>query len=527
MRGLLFFSISVISVLFSFSQNVEWENIYPNNLALGKALAVDSDNNIISVGNGLNVGAYNEYLYVQKLSPEGNLIWKDSISTSLNNNYHSATWVGIDSNEDIFIVGYRFTLSNQNDVPNAIKVFKYSSTGTLLQNKTISGVFNRDGNTNLGRRNESYLDENGNLYVATAGATSTQSGIGFVLLKFDNNANLLWERLNSFSNVHGLRGMHYNNGKIVLVGTTTTMGTDNKVAVWDQNGNLLWASTSSIPNQTWATDVLVDDLGNTYTLCQNFGTSYNLIELTKYSPSGTVLFSEQFDIQVAATSGRMALLQNGNIVISGTNWTSSGTGKLYVAQVSSQDAAIINSSLTDLPQINNWVYDITATIQGNYYVAGQSDNNGGSPSSLFLYAFSDINGYEWDTFYDAQGKKPISIMTDINENIYVQIENKHTVVKFGNSILLSNVDNTYSENYNLYPNPVILTTTLEFWNQHGTKVDITIYDELGRAVLKVPFNEYKHGLNKINIDLSEFKRGLYFCKILNDNNFHTFKLIKN
>ncbi|WP_426430720.1 T9SS type A sorting domain-containing protein [Winogradskyella sp. HB-48] len=526
MRNLLFIAVTTFSTYLSFSQNLDWESTYPNYLTIGKALTVDSDNDIISVANGLNVGAYNEYLYVQKHTPQGNLVWKDSISTIVSNNYHSATWVGTDNNKDIFIVGYRFTLSNQNEIPNAIKVIKYSSNGTLLQNKTIIGFFNRDGNTNLGRRNESFLDENGNLYIATAGATATQTGAGFVLLKFDNDANLLWERLHSFSNVHGLRGMFYNNGKIALVGTTSVTGTNNNVAVWNLNGNFIWASASTIPDQTWATDVLIDETGNTYTLCQNYGSSYNLIELTKYNPTGTVIFSEQFDIQVAATSGRMALLTNGNIVITGTNWTSSGTGKLFVAEVSSTDASIINSSLHDLPQINNWVYDIKATSNNNYYVVGRSDNNGGSPSSMFLYAFSALNGYEWNTMYATQGTKPMSVKTDTDENLYVQIENTNTVVKFGNSIALSITDNLQNEKLKIYPNPINSSTILEFTPQHSENISVTVYDELGKIVYDVPSKELNEGINKITLDLSDFQSGFYFCKIIDGNNVQKVKLIK-
>ncbi|MBC6993348.1 T9SS type A sorting domain-containing protein [Neolewinella lacunae] len=435
MKGLLITLLAALTFALLPAQNVEWERTYPNYLTLGKALSVDADNNIISVSNGFSLAGFAEYIYVQKHSPQGTLIWKDSISSNLASNYQAATWVGTDANQDIFIVGYRFTLSNQFEVPNALKVIKFSSGGALLQNQTITGFFNRDGNTNLGRRNESMLDETGNLYVASAGATSSQSGGGFVLLKFDNDANLLWERIHTFSNVHGLRGMHCQNGKIAVLGTTSTTGTDNKVAVWDENGNFIWSSAGINLNQSWATDVLVDASGNTYTLCQKFGSSYNLVELTKYSPTGGVLFAESFDLQVSATSGRMAKLPNGNIVISGTNWTSFGTGKLFVAQVSALNGAIINSSLSDLPQTNNWVYDVTTAPSGNYYVAGQSDNNGGAPSSMFLYAFSDLNGLEWSASYNTQGVKPMSVKADADENIYVQIENTNTVVKFGNSAL--------------------------------------------------------------------------------------------
>ncbi len=512
-------TIFIIVFLFTgslYSQNIEWENVYPNQLTVGKALAVDADDNIISVGNGLNVAAFNEYIYVEKLNPQGNVIWKDSISTIVNNNYHSATWVGLNSNNDIYIVGYRFTLSNQNDIPNAIKVIKYSSNGILEQNITIPGVFNRDGNINLGRRNEAMIDENDNLYVATAGGTDTQSNVGFVLLKFDSNINLLWERQQNFSNVHGLRGMHYNNGKIALVGTSTISGLDNKVAVWDENGNLQWASNSSVPGQTWATDILIDNFGNSYTLCQNFGTSHNLTELTKYNPSGTVLYSQSFDLQIASTSGRMAFLPNNNIAISSTNWTSSGTGKLFVAQISAQDGNIVNSSTHDLPQINNWVYDIATSTNGNYYIVGQSDNNGGSPADMFLYAFSTNNGYEWNALYSTQGVKPMSISFDSSQNLYVQIQNNNTVVKFGNS-LLSIPEQSLGQTIQFYPNPI-----QDYLNIKTNKniEHLVLLDVNGKIILETD-------LSTQNVYLGNLNTGLYIVVLsTKEGNIYRFKIIK-
>ncbi|MCB0443063.1 MAG: hypothetical protein KDC50_03350, partial [Flavobacterium sp.] len=89
----------------SFSQNLLWENVYPNYLVLGKMIVVDSADKIISVGNGLNQAGYANYIYTQKMDSEGNLIWKDSISTTLPNNSHRATWTGTDSSNNIIVVG--------------------------------------------------------------------------------------------------------------------------------------------------------------------------------------------------------------------------------------------------------------------------------------------------------------------------------------------------------------------------------------------------------------------------------------
>ncbi len=527
MKHLLFLTLIFQITLTIKSQNLEWDNVYPNYLSLGKALTTDNDNNVISVGNGFSQAAFNEFIYIEKLSPEGQLIWKDSVSTNGSNNYHAATWVGVDNNNEIFIVGYSYNLSLQNEVPNAIVVLKFSSNGELLNNTSVPGFFNRDGNTNLGKRNESALDEQGNLYVASAGATNTLNGAGLLLLKFDNNASLIWERLQSFGSIHGLRGMHYNNGKIALMGTSSTTGTNNIISVWNQQGDIVWSSTGSIPNQTWATDVLLDESGNTYTLCQNYGTSYNLIELTKYDVNGEEIFSKQYDINIAATSGRMALLSNGNLAISGTNWTISGPGKLFVAQVLPENGNEIFYATYSLPQSNNWVYDIISTNSNHYYLAGQSDNNGGAPSSMFLYAFSATDGFQWDAAYNIEGVKPMSLAADAEENIYVQLENKNTVLKYNQDIVLNakTISKSFTKS-NIYPNPTSENAILEIELSNPNNSSIQILNAFGEIVYEFSSNQFSNGLNYLELDLEHLSCGIYYCLIKDSKTTKTLKIIR-
>ncbi|MBK7963941.1 MAG: hypothetical protein IPK10_00550 [Bacteroidetes bacterium] len=87
------------------------------------------------MSNGLNQAGYAEYIFVHKLNSAGATLWKDSISTGTPNNRHAATWVGIDSNDNIFIVGYQYTLSLQNEFPNALKYLNITLRGgTSKQN---------------------------------------------------------------------------------------------------------------------------------------------------------------------------------------------------------------------------------------------------------------------------------------------------------------------------------------------------------------------------------------------------------
>lgn len=511
----------ITTILFfqsSFSQNLLWENIYPNHLVLGKMIAVDSEDKIISVGNGFNQAGYANYIYTQKMDSEGNLIWKDSISTNLPNNSHRATWTGTDSSNNIIVVGYQFTLSLQNENPNAIKVLKYSPSGELLYNLTIPGTFNSGDIMGIRKRNIGIIDEFDNLYIGTAGITNTLSQAGFVLLKLSSNGELIWERVKNFGNIHGIHGMNYKNGKIVLVGNTMISGYNNQYAVWNANGDLIWSGNSQNSDQTWATDVLLDNSGNTYSLTQTYVGSFPSIELTKFNTNGNVIFSQTYDIQVPATSGRLKALSSGEIIISGTNWSTSGENKLYVAKVSPTDGSILYQNEQLLSQSNNWVYDVTISENDNYYFIGNSNNNGGAPAETFIYAYSAENGFEWTATYNIQGTEPMAIVLDSEENIYTVIQNKFTVVKFGNELSENLSIKKSKKEISIYPNPTI--DVLNFNLQDSNVNKIRLFDANGREV-------YDSEIINNRVDVSSLTSGLYLG-ILEMNNFEnfTFKFVK-
>jgi len=522
MKKLTILTITLLFFGTMYSQNVLWEHVYANYLVLGKMIAMDSQGDIITVANAGSTTGANEYLYTQKVSPQGNLIWKDSISTNLANNYHSATWVGIDSNDDIVVLGYQFQLSGQNEIPNALKVIKYDTNGNVVYNNTIDGVFNSGSISGMGRRNWGALDENNNLYVASAGITATMNDAGYVLLKLDTNGNLIWERVKTFSNVHSLRGMDYNNGVIALLGKTTISDFNNESAAWDENGNLLWFSSNSNTDQTWGTDIKVDAEGNTYTLVQKYVQATDLygMALTKRGTDGVVDFEETYDFDYDVTSGRLALLPNGNVVVTATNWTVGGNGKLEVMQVSSTDGAIVNASSHALPQVTNWVFDIKVSAQGNYFVAGNSNNNGGAPSAMFLFAFSSNVGYEWDTLYNNEGVEPRAIVLDAEENIYAVIHNKYTIVKFGSEIILDTPGFNENTNIQIYPNPFKTMVNISLGD--ATEMEgLSIHNLNGQKV-------YEQTGYSDTLNLATLQSGVYLMVVtMNDGSAMVKKIVKN
>lgn len=84
-------------------------------------------------------------------------------------------------------------------------------------------------------------------------------------------------------------------------------------------------------------------------------------------------------------------------------------------------------------------------------------------------------------------------------------------------------------NFNLsaYPNPFTEFTTVGVSLDKASTVSISIVDVMGKEVKPITTKNLQSGNNKINLDLTELKSGVYFFKIESNENFQTIKLIKN
>ena len=102
------------------------------------------------------------------------------------------------------------------------------------------------------------------------------------------------------------------------------------------------------------------------------------------------------------------------------------------------------------------------------------------------------------------------------------------VAKFHNTF--NNINTGLSElvstEFSIFPNPFSNSTTLEFNFSNAKNVSINIYDITGRAVQNISIKEPIKGKNKIEIDLSKFKSGIYFCKLKSIEKTQTIKLVK-
>lgn len=84
----------------------------------------------------------------------------------------------------------------------------------------------------------------------------------------------------------------------------------------------------------------------------------------------------------------------------------------------------------------------------------------------------------------------------------------------GCSQVLSNEDFENSlSSLKLYPNPTSQNATLEYSLLENSKINITVYDIIGKEVLKIADENQNIGNYKVELNTSNLKSGIYFVKI--------------
>lgn len=78
----------------------------------------------------------------------------------------------------------------------------------------------------------------------------------------------------------------------------------------------------------------------------------------------------------------------------------------------------------------------------------------------------------------------------------------------------------------IYPNPAQSYITIEFDLTETKNVSIEIKNILGQTVKTIDNNAFSNGVNKIEFDVSEFSKGLYFVHLQSENGILSKKFIK-
>jgi Secretion system C-terminal sorting domain/Fibronectin type III domain len=414
----LFFLMIIISFQTLSAQTLDWVRTADSYTKQGAMIARDANDNVVSCGYLIH-----DRMFTRKWDKLGNFLWEKESVSGIFNYRERPIWIATDNANNIITLGYRYYGTSYQQ-PNALVILKYAPNGTLMFKKTIEGVF--------GPSLRCELDPIGNIYIGAAATITGQPDFGFNLIKLDPNGNILFISTHNFGSYFSVNNMRYRNGKIALTGITSLQGYSFNctTALFDANGNYLWGVVSNILYA--GVDVEVDNNGNVYVVNLDYTSGLNgNIQVTKYSVTGTVLFTYFYDNNGHAESpSRINLQPDGNVVISGVS-TSPTTG-LETFKLSSTGSlmweAFHSAPYTDIPQL---YFMATNPTTSEVFLTGTSSISG-NPASIFTIKYDSFGNESWVAKYDSTATRGTGLAIASDGSVFVVGLNWWTVLHYLN-----------------------------------------------------------------------------------------------
>ncbi len=391
------------------------DNVYVTGYFQG---TVDFDPNA-GVNNLTSNGGYD--VFIQKLDPDGNLLWVKQIGgTSSDYGYSIIT----DDANNVFVTG-RFGNTVDFDPgagtnnlvsagANEIFVLKLDVNGDFVWAKHMGG-----NGSDYGRGVT--IDDNGNVYTTgyfegtadfdpTAGTTNlTSSGNDDVFIhKMDNDGNFIWAKQFGSTSADRGYGLCYDNGNIYTTGIflnvvdfdpsggtsnlTSNGGADIFIQKIDTSGNFIWAKHMGSTGNDYGFSITTDgnnnvistgyfvgtsdfETGSGVTSLSSFGNTDAFIQ--KLDESGNLLWAKQIGGTSAEVGNKVKTDLSGNIYTIGffnsTPDFDPNAGVVNISSLGGTDAYIHKMD-------SNGNYVWVQLFGGPGYNEGRSvalDNNGG------------------------------------------------------------------------------------------------------------------------------------------------------
>jgi uncharacterized delta-60 repeat protein len=214
-----------------------------------------------------------------------------------------------------YVVGITdsFTTDQFGNPSPKIFVVKFAPDGSLSWQRIWNGTTIRG----LGRPDVA-VSADGSVYVT---GITADNGNDAVLLKFDTNGTLLWERAwGGAASDEGLAVATASDGSVYIAGTATSFGPSSSglfVVKFDSAGNLVW---QRISDGAQGNAVAVASDGSVYaagTTPRNDIGNFDIVVL-KITAAGTLVWQRTYSAgEVVDPRGRMAAGPDGSIVMVG------------------------------------------------------------------------------------------------------------------------------------------------------------------------------------------------------------------
>jgi len=413
-----------------------------------------------------------------KYNPEGQIQWINKFRNSYNLNSvgHSVT---IDQEKNVYVAGYTGD-ENSKD----ILLIRINIKGETVWDRSFDANFFSADYTDI-----IYLYKE-HIYVCGAAVTDNAYFQDYIILKYDINGNLIWQRdhngtLNGFDIARAIFVDRSEN--IYVTGYTENKDTKLDITTMKLNkdGDIIWVTdfNGTGDGYDWPNHVLADDHGNVYVEggsqnereinpeCQTeLGKCRNDATLIKYLPSGRI------------------------------DWV-----RLYNGPDNMYDC----------------LQGMTLDKENNIYVAGRSHcEEAGSNDDIITMKFNTRGDRLWFMRYNSGTARldyGNAVAVDDLGNVFTSGwsndggNNAFIVIKYSPSELTEyDVAAIYIDNY---PNPFNPSTKISFILNHASFVNLKVYDVVGREISVLVNEKLNTGSHSYAFDAGNLNSGVYFYKL--------------
>lgn len=477
--------------------------------------AKDNSDNLIVTGYWQS---YN--IFTRKVSIDGTLLWDMADSSGIPGKYEKPYWTNCDANNNIFIVGKRYSIGSGWEYPDAIIALKYTSEGVLLW-KQIIPVSMLIGSQHPAFNVRSEVDNNGNLYIGSFAA----SPAGVILVKLDINGNILFTNTSIVNSPLGFGSMRLKGNKVVL-GTGSSITNVAPVYAWDTTGTILWTAAAV---GRGANDVEIDDTGEVYLMSHLINavspTSGEDITITKFNSSGTQLWNK--DYHFGGSDVPTSFVYSNNR-LSAIGWGTSTSASAYfdwkTFQVDTGGTLLWNATYDGTTYNDEHPYFITAKPNGEVLVIGKGgpspDPSNLSYLQMVILQYSNTGTQIWIDTPNEYGGWGLGCMIASDNSLFA-ISSANMTAYHYNPAQFTNLNNIHDYyELKISPNPFTDRVYVQL-QETDTPATAFIYDESGKQLYTFQLTSQRNEL-----DLSALNSGFYFCQIRSIQLNQTLKLLK-
>ncbi len=315
----------------------------------GKMMDVDGLDNVYSVGDTIVGGI----VPTRKFSPDGTLLWERSFRPEF---AVKANWVAADPNGGAYVVGYKWTGSNQSAV--GYFVLRYDAAGNLLWTDLSDG--------GAAQAVRAVADRAGNAYVTGGLYVGGRYALGIVKYSPQGVRQWVCEAVNP--NGNGFPGTPLPTGLYLSadggsVAASGTSGYHYYALSCDRSGAKRWQDFRD--HSVYAAAVAVNDQGEVY-----FGNGLaggGGMQITKYSAKGAVQWTNVYP--KGDYIHRLALDSQGNVLATGPDYSNYYAN--WVTLKVAPGGVLLWSATFDQLSANNEIPAFVAVDpQDNVYVTG-------------------------------------------------------------------------------------------------------------------------------------------------------------